>query len=142
MKRPTTLALISTSLALTTQVAAQRANNDCGGAINLVVNSSCSPTTGDVAGVTQSMAALTCNGFTGTANDDVWYMFTAVSNTAYIEVTGSASFDAVVDVRLGPCAGIGIACADATTNGGTEVVFATALIIGLPYYVRVYDYGS
>src|SRR5262245_42859153 len=90
LKQSSTFALISASLALTTQALAQPANDDCFGAINLVVNSSCSPTTGDVAGATESMPALTCNNFTGTANDDVWYMFTANAPTAYIEVTGSS----------------------------------------------------
>src|SRR5262245_3723564 len=102
MKRSTTLELISIQLYLTTQVtlllpaSAQPAINYCVSAITLGVNTTCVPTTGDVAGATQSMPALTCNGFTGTANDDVWYTFTATTPTAYIEVTGSASFDAVV----------------------------------------------
>ena len=119
-------------------MSAQPANDNCNGAFPLAVNGSCIPTTGDVAGATLSMPAITC-GFTGTANDDVWYRFTATSTVATIKVTGSASFDAVVDLRIGPCNGIGIACADATGYGGTEAINATAC--HQPSLVRVMTMG-
>ncbi|MEO8069027.1 MAG: T9SS type A sorting domain-containing protein [Flavobacteriales bacterium] len=118
------------------------ANNDCAGAITLPVNQSCVGTSGTTAGATQSIAALTCATFTGDANDDVWYAFTATATTAMIEVDGSATFDAVVDLRSGACTGANIACADATVEDGLEVISATGLSIGAVYYIRVYHYAA
>jgi hypothetical protein len=116
------------------------ANDNCGGAINLVVGASCSPTVGDVSGATQSIPSITCNTFTGVADNDVWYMFTATATTATIEVTGSVDLDAVVDLRSGVCNGTNIACADATVEGETETINAAGLTVGAVYYIRVYDY--
>ena len=120
------------------------ANDNCAGATNLTVfGSSCGgATTGDVSGATQSLPSLLCSGFTGDANDDVWYKFTATGTAHTITVVGSASFDAVVDVRSGACNGASIACADLTSSGGTEVINLTGLTISSVYYVRVYDYSS
>ena len=116
------------------------ANDNCAGAITLTVGAGCTPTIGDVAGATQSLAAITCATFLGDADDDVWYKFVATATTATIQVVGSANFDAVVDLRSGACNGVNISCADATVDGGTETINATALTIGNTYYVRVYDY--
>ena len=118
------------------------ANNDCGGAINLAVNNTCVTTGGTTAGATQSLAAIICATFTGDANDDVWYSFTATATTATIEVQGSATFDAVIDLRSGLCNGTNIACADATVNAGLEVINATGLTIGAVYFIRVYHYAT
>lgn len=118
------------------------ANNDCAGATVLTVNSSCVPTSGTTASATQSIAAITCATFTGDANDDVWYRFTATASTATIEVAGSAGFDAVVDLRSGACTGTNIACADATLDGGLELINASGLTVGNTYYIRVYDYET
>ncbi len=117
-------------------------NDACAGAVNLPVNSTCITTAGDVAGATQSLPAITCGGFTGTANNDVWYKFTATGTTATVNVQGSASFDAVVEVFSGTCAGLtSIGCADANANGGLEVVNLAGLTATNTYYVRVYDYA-
>ncbi|OWK73518.1 hypothetical protein CBW16_08370 [Flavobacteriaceae bacterium JJC] len=111
------------------------ANDDCGGAIALVLDAAA--ITGNVLNATQSLAA-TC---AGTADDDVWYSFTTAGAGTYtITVVGSTSFDAVVDVRSGSCNGINIFCADNTFDGETETVSATGLLAGTTYYVRVYDY--
>lgn len=118
------------------------ANDDCPGATPLAVNSICSPITADVAGATQSVPAITCNTFLGNAGDDVWFSFVASAPALTIEVTGSANFDAVVDLREGACNGATIACADATVGGETEVINANGLTVGETYYVRVYDYGT
>ena len=118
------------------------ANNDCAGAISLPVGSSCVTTAGTTAGATQSLASITCATFTGDANDDVWYSFTATGPTATIEVQGSTTFDAVVDLRSGACNGTNIACADATVEDGLEVISATGLVAGTVYYIRVYHYAT
>lgn len=120
------------------------ANDNCAGATNLTVyGSSCGGSTaGNVSGATQSIPSLLCSGFTGDANDDVWYKFTATGTAHTITVAGSASFDAVVDVRSGACNGSAYACADLTGSGGTEVINLTGLTVSAVYYVRVYDYAS
>ncbi len=120
------------------------ANDDCAGAASLTVfGATCGgATTGNVASATQSIAAITCNSATGTANDDVWYSFVATAIAHNITVVGSASFDAVIDLRTGSCNGTNVNCADATFGGGTEVIIATGLTVGTTYYVRVYHYGS
>ncbi|MCB0792810.1 MAG: T9SS type A sorting domain-containing protein [Flavobacteriales bacterium] len=117
-------------------------NDDCAGAILLTPSTSCNLTVTDVAGATQSLAAITCNTYTGVADNDVWFKFVATSASHNIMVTGSADFDAVVDLRSGACNGTNIACADATVEGETETINATGLTIGVTYYVRVYDYYS
>lgn len=123
-----------------TTLPAGPANDNCANAINLTVHGgSCTQaTTGDVTGATQSVAAF-CG---GTANNDIWYKFTATATAHTITVVGSASFDAVIELLSGACNGTNVACADATYGGGTEVINATGLTVGSVYYVRVYDYYS
>lgn len=117
------------------------ANDECANATPLVVGSSCQPVTGDVANASQSLAGILCNGFTGIANDDVWFSFVATAAELTIEVAGSDSMDAVVDLRTGSCGNsLNLACADVVFEGGTEVIQATGLTVGQTYYVRVYHY--
>lgn len=115
-------------------------NDDCPGAVELTPGTTCVPVTGNVLGATESIPGISCAGFTGTANDDLWYFFEATATTHTIEVTGSADYDAVVDLRSGACNGTSIACSDMAFAGGTEVLVATGLIIGEVYFVRVYDW--
>ncbi len=117
------------------------ANDNCANAITLTANSTCSYTGGTVTGGTQSAAADTCAGFYSTAAYDVWYKFTAVSNSQTISVKGSASFDAVVILKDN-CSSSPLDCSDNTTTGGTEVINADNLIVGNTYYIRVYSFGS
>ncbi|MDP1745550.1 MAG: hypothetical protein Q8L90_08235, partial [Bacteroidota bacterium] len=132
------------TICVTTPTTPPPANNNCAGATTLTVHGvTCTASTaGDVAGATQSLAAISCNGSTGTANDDVWYKFTATSTTHDITVVGSSSLNAVVDMHALTCSGANVNCADATGNGGTEVINATGLTIGTLYFVRVYDFAS
>ena len=119
-------------------------NDECAGAITLIpqVAPCSSPTNGTTVGATQSIPAILCNGFTGNANDDVWFQFVATGPAHMVTVVGASSFDAVVDVRSGSCNGSNIACADATISGGTEIVNLSGLTIGSTYLVRVYHYGA
>ena len=65
-------------------------------------------------------------GCAGTANDDVWYSFTATNYTQTIQVAGSANFDAVVELYDGACAGLtSLSCTDNSFFGGTETVTAS-----------------
>jgi hypothetical protein len=132
------------TICVTTPAPPAPANDNCSGATALTVfGATCGgATTGNVTGATQSIAGITCNSFSGTADDDVWYSFVATSTNHIVTVVGSASFDAVIDLRTGSCSGTNVDCADATTGGGTETLNATGLTVGSTYYVRVYHYGS
>jgi hypothetical protein len=119
-------------------------NDDCAGAINIsayggVVN-------GTTIAATQSLPAIICGGFTGTANDDVWYRFTALSNgTAVITLTGVGSFDAVLEGFSGNCGSLtSLTCADAVFSGTNqvEVLTMSGLTAGQAYYIRVYSWAS
>ncbi|GAB3860337.1 hypothetical protein GCM10028822_38070 [Hymenobacter terrigena] len=119
------------------------ANDDCANAVTLTPGATCTATTGTTVGATQSLPAIVCGGFTGNADDDVWYKFVATATAHTVTVVGSATFDAVVDVRSGTCANsTNIGCADATLGGGTETATLTGLTVGSTYYVRVYTYDT
>lgn len=122
------------------------ANDECSTATALAVSPSLScggAVSGSTAGATDSgVAAILCNSFTGTADDDVWYSFIATSATHIITVVGASPLDAVVDLRSGACNGTNIQCADVTDSGGTETLTAGSLTPGQTYLVRVYGYGS
>jgi hypothetical protein len=126
----------------TTPASTGLANNECTGATLLTSGTSCTPTSGTTVGATQSLAAITCGSFTGTADDDVWYRFVATSTAHTVTVAPGAALDAVVDVRAGTCSGTNIGCADAGSFGISETVSLTGLTVGATYYVRVYSYGS
>jgi len=111
-------------------------NDDCSGAISLTPNNTCSYTTGSVENATQSQV-----GCTGTANNDVWYSFTATHVSHFITIDGSSSFDAVFEVFDG-CGGSSLICEDLTSNGEIERNSISGLTIGNTYYIRVYDFGN
>ncbi len=118
-------------------------NDDCANATSLSVSASDTCTTsvsGTTVSATQSIAAISCNGGTGNADDDVWYSFVATATAHDISVT--TSIDAVIDLRSGACNGVNIACEDSVIVGGSELMNATGLTIGTTYYVRIYSYGA
>jgi hypothetical protein len=120
------------------------ANDNCAGAISLtpgLAGAGCtSPTSGTTVAATASGVANTCG---GTPDDDVWYSFVAAATSQTITVAGSASFDAVVELRSGTCAaGTNVACEDNTFAGDTETLVATGLTPGSTYYVRVFDWDA
>ncbi len=120
-----------------TTIAAAPLNDNCSGAV--VINpTSSTPISGTVLNATQSMV-----GTVGTADDDVWYKFTAASTAHNISVSAAFSFNAVVEVFSGSCGSLtSMQCVNTNGNGMTENVRATGLTIGQTYYVRVYDFGS
>jgi hypothetical protein len=124
-----------------TTLALPPANDDCSNAKPLTTCGS-QDSMKALNGATQSIAAISCAGFTGTANDDVWYSFIADATTMYITVKSFGGYDAVVDLRSGACNGINIGCADASAADGFEDIVAPSLTIGQTYYIRVYDYGT
>ncbi len=115
------------------------ANDDCSDAIALTGNVALTATT---AGATQSMPAEPCAGFTGTADDDVWFKFTATANgNATITVTQTI-IDAVVLAYSGSCGATTIiGCSDVFTPNN-EVISLTGLVMGTEYLVRVFSYSA
>ena len=114
-------------------------SNDCSTATALPVTANCSsPTAGTTASATQSIP-----GCSGTADDDVWYQFTATATAHKITVTPSAGMDPVVQVFSGACASLtSLVCRDIGFSGDPETVNLTGLTIGNVYRVRVYHYAA
>lgn len=112
-------------------------NDDCAGAIDLTTTQ-----TGTTLGATQSQAADPCGGFTGSADDDVWYQFTTLTTgTVLVTLDGSSNFDGVLEVFKGSCGSLtNVSCSDVTQKGGSESITINALA-GTDYKVRVYSFG-
>jgi len=117
-------------------------NDDCAGAVVLPLNGSCVNTTGNTVSATQSQAAIACTGFTGNADDDIWYRVDlAVPSDLNIRVsaTGTA-MDPVVQLFSGSCAGLTAQfCEDRSITGGSELI-SRSLGVGA-YFIRVFHYG-
>lgn len=112
------------------------ANNACAGATALTVNAGCVTTNATSYGATQSQAPCS-----GSADDDVWFSFTANNYTQTIQVAGSVNMDAVIELFSGSCGGLtSLYCIDNTFSAGIETINAVGLTPGNTYYVRVYDY--
>lgn len=125
------------------QCAVVATNDECDQAIVLPINTTCEPISATTLGATQSAPPITCNGFTGSSNDDVWFTFLATSPNATIAVAGEANFDAVVElIGVGCNIPISLACADATIAGGNEGLVVNNLVPGTNYWVRVYHYWT
>ncbi|MEZ4758096.1 MAG: T9SS type A sorting domain-containing protein [Flavobacteriales bacterium] len=111
--------------------------DNCNIALPLTVGSSCTPTAGSVAGLTQSIPGGVCG---GTADDDIWYSFVA-TNTSHT-VTLDADFDAVLEVRSGACNGANLGCADNNFSTGIEELSVNGLTVGATYFVRLWSWSS
>lgn len=116
---------------------AQPANNNCGGATVLIPSSGCNPIVGNTASANQSQP-----GCTGTANDDVWYSFVATGPSHAVNVSGNGTFNPVLQVFSGSCGGSSLGCINVTAAGGTETFISNSFIMGITYWVRVYDFGA
>lgn len=114
-------------------------SNDCSTATTLPVTANCSsPLAGTTTGATQSIT-----GCAGTADDDVWYSFTATAANHKITVTPGAGMDPVVQVFSGTCASLtSLVCRDLGFSGDPEIVNLTGLSVGTLYRVRVYHYAA
>ena len=79
---------------------AQPANDNCASSVSLTPGVICTPTAGTNVLATQSIAPLTCAGFTSSSALDVWYSFVATAASHAITVVGGVGFDAITnDVR-------------------------------------------
>ncbi|MDI3479443.1 MAG: large repetitive protein, partial [Rikenellaceae bacterium] len=115
-------------------------NNECINATVLTINS---PTSCDIVthGTTQGATASSqTNPCSGTADDDVWYYFTATSTTldlSLLNITGSSTDMYFVVYSGNDCNNLtNILCSDPNSAR------LTGLTVGSKYYVRVYTYYS
>lgn len=117
------------------------ANDECSGAIALTVNPdfSCAATTsGTVAGATASGITTTCF---GTADDDVWFSFTATNTSHQISLSylsGSTS-DMYMALWSGACGGLNPV---PNTCSDPETMTANGLTPNNTYYLQVYTWTS
>ena len=112
-------------------------NDNSAGAIALTINSSTTcttTTTGTSIGATQTLVATT-----GTADDDVWYKFTATAVSLDMSVTRGTMNDLVVEGYTSSLVSIGVIDNYSTSP---EIVSFTNLTIGNVYYIRVYSYAA
>ena len=127
-------------MAFTTCVVNSAENDSCGKAIQITPTSNCNAVSGDGTYASQSLTAGTCG---GTANDDVWYKFTAASTSSYIYVTSSKDYDPVVEVyKTCSVSPASYKCDDARFPQDGTGSYSIPTDIGTTYYYRVYDKGS
>ena len=124
------------------------ANDDCAGAIRIPVGAggACQAL---IAGTTKDATAsgdpASCK---GSADDDVWFKFTATYDAHTIQVApaGPAAADLnnpVFEVFAGACGALTrLDCVNDYWNQTAESAIVTGLTAGQEYYVRVYSEGS
>ncbi len=113
------------------------ANDECSSATSLTVGTTNS--SGTVWGATGS-TGITTGCATGTADDDVWYRFSAPASTASVTLSSIGGDLSTSGARIqafsGSCGSLtSIACGSTSLN-------LTGLITGTQYYLRVYSAGS
>ena len=116
-------------------------NDECDTAIDVPVNiNNCNSTVhGTINGSTASLPATPCN---GTADDDVWFKFTATNaNTeiSLLNITGSTT-NLIFGVYTGSCGSLTQFYCNSSGNLITH--YFTNLTIGETYFVRVYSFES
>lgn len=114
------------------------ANDDCAAAVALTVNPSNVPTA-RTSGTTL-FATQTLPGCTGTADDDVWYSFTATQPSHRIHLFYTSSFFSV-EAFSGSCGSlVSIHCS--SPSGQFKTASLSGLIPGQVYFIRVYSFGN
>jgi hypothetical protein len=115
------------------------ANDTCGGAIDLTVTPTCTPTQGTLDLATEQDPSYDCSGFQSPVANDVWYSFTAPNTSEIVEVN-SQNIQGIV-VVYDACGGNVVGCENSDGAGLTQLTLTT-LTVGSKYYVRVYDDGT
>ncbi|MFK8057300.1 MAG: hypothetical protein AB8F78_14345 [Saprospiraceae bacterium] len=108
------------------------ANDECSAATMLTPEAdlSCSsPVSASTAAATQSLV-----GCTGTANDDVWFTFTATSVEHSILITNTAGDSDIVTEAFDACGGTSLVCQDSPDSP----INLSGLTIGSTYTFRVF----
>ncbi len=125
--------------------AAPPSNDECAGAVPLTPAATCVPVAGTTTGATSNMGPIDCNHSTSPNANDVWYSFTATSESDSIIVEGIGQFDGVIEFFSGTCGNLfSLGCEDSTfpsSSSATERMYVTGLSIDSTYYIRLYDYA-
>jgi hypothetical protein len=118
-------------------------NDNCTNAITLSGSTTCNATLGNSAGATQSIAPATCQGGTSSSAQDVWYKFVASGPGDSVIVSRLLTYDPVLEVFSGTCAGlVSLGCSDQANAAAIEKVAPGTLVAGQTYYVRVYGWAG
>ena len=135
--------VINDMMSFTTCVVRPTVNDECINAINITPSNTCKEIEANGTYTTESTPAT---GGKGTANDDLWYKFTATGNSHYLNINASLKYDPVVQLFSGcmtPTTGSSVFYDDASfTIGKSNTVKLNGLTIGNTYYYRVYDKES
>ncbi|MES2566451.1 MAG: T9SS type A sorting domain-containing protein [Bacteroidota bacterium] len=117
------------------------ANDNCSGSFTVPVNSSNScAVTGTATSVNATQSQSGCS---GTADDDVWFKFTASATTHTITVSPATINDIVLQVFSGSCGSLSsITCEDGPTASNPEIATLSGLTINSVYYFRVHSFGN
>jgi hypothetical protein len=118
-------------------------NDECEGAIALTPTTECVTQFFAPMCASQSMPAMTCNTFTGDANDDVWYSFVATATDMTIGGAPVGNMDIAMQLFSGGCGSLTpVACGDMGGSGAADDLAATGLTVGTMYHFRVYDFRT
>jgi len=111
--------------------------DECAGALNLTVGTTCNTLAGTTTGATPSNV-VSCTGF---PDDDVWYKFTASTTGNYVfRLSTIEGFDGAMQIFSGNCGALtSLACIDRTVAGAQEDTILNLLTAGGTYYIRVYN---
>ena len=135
MKKFYTLLFVALSFGAKAQL-----NDDCATARSLTMNGNpISVPYADVQAGGPSTGAL--NNLFGTAEDDLWFKFTATKTIATVYVLGNEFYDAVIEVYKGSCNNLQfVNWGDFGVEQELDYAELTGLAVGTEYFVRVYDY--
>jgi hypothetical protein len=112
-------------------------NDECSNATVLIPNDECIETIGTTSETSQSLPPCS-----GTADDDVWYVFQATHTEHTVTVATGTIIDIVFQVFEGNCGGPSITCEDSNWGYDTESATLNSLTIGNTYYIRVYSWSA
>ncbi len=123
-------------------------NDECSTAIPLTVGETCTAIVGTNENATQSLPPSDdCSAFVPEQANDVWFSFVAIGTSTTVDLTGTMSYDAILEVFEGTCSAlVPLGCSDDNfpsdppTLDMTET-FVAATTPGETYYVRAYYYN-
>lgn len=111
-------------------------NNECAGATLLTSGPTCTNTTGNIYGATNSAPTITAPSCAGTTINDVWYRFVAQTTNPTITLSSLSAGFTNPGIQL-----LSDNCGSTFTSlfCGTTSIAADFLIPGTSYYIRVYS---
>lgn len=116
-------------------------NDECSGAINLGIAASAASlqlTSINLLDASQSQA-----GCAGTADDDVWFSFTATNDSVLVFIDKTLTDNSVIQIFTGSCGALSsMSCITSAFGNTGGIVLATGLVPGTNYLLRSYGFGS